>query len=59
MPLVLKNAGATYQRLFNAMFEDEIGEAMEVYIDDMLVKSKTEDNHIANLNKVLTKLYSF
>ncbi|KAL6202299.1 hypothetical protein ACLB2K_026007 [Fragaria x ananassa] len=56
MPFGLKNAGATYQRLVNAMFEDEIGEAMEVYVDDMLVKSRTEDDHIANLSKIFTKL---
>ncbi|KAL6176542.1 hypothetical protein ACLB2K_053175 [Fragaria x ananassa] len=56
MPFGLKNVGATYQRLVNALFEDEIGEAMEVYVDDMLVKSKTKDDHIANLNKVFTKL---
>ncbi|KAL6134797.1 hypothetical protein ACLB2K_067025 [Fragaria x ananassa] len=56
MPFDLKNAGATYQRLVNAMFEDEIGVATEVYVDDMLVKSKTDDDHIANLNKVFTKL---
>ena len=56
MPFGLKNTGATYQRLVNAMFEDEIGEIMEVYVDDMLVKSKTEDDHIANLDRVFTKL---
>ncbi|XP_004295848.1 PREDICTED: uncharacterized protein LOC101309919 [Fragaria vesca subsp. vesca] len=56
MPFGLKNAGATYQRLVNAMFEEEIGEVMEVYVDDMLVKSKTNDGHIANLDKVFTKL---
>ena len=56
MPFGLKNAGATYQRLFNAVFEDEIGETMEVYVDDMWVKSKTEDDHIANLDKIFTKL---
>ena len=56
MPFGLKNAGATYQRLVNAMFEDEIGEIMGVYVDDMLVKSKTEDDHIANLDRVFTKL---
>ncbi|KAL6133146.1 hypothetical protein ACLB2K_065383 [Fragaria x ananassa] len=38
------------------MFEDEIGDVMEVYVDDMLVKSKIEDDHIANLNKLFTKL---
>ena len=56
MPFGLKNAGATYQRLVNAMFEDEIGEIMKVYVDDMLVKSKTEDDHIVNLDRVFTKL---
>ncbi|KAL6225399.1 hypothetical protein ACLB2K_004249 [Fragaria x ananassa] len=56
MPFGLKNAGATYQRLVNAMFEEEIGEVMEVYVDDMLVKSKIDDDHIANLDKVFTKL---
>ena len=39
MPFELKNAGATYQRLVNRMFQKQIGASMEVYIDDMLVKS--------------------
>ena len=39
MPFGLKNAGATYQRLVNKMFVDYLGDTMEVYIDDMLVKS--------------------
>ena len=42
MPFRLKNAGATYQRLVNRMFQKKIGASMEVYIDDMLVKSTTE-----------------
>ena len=40
MPFGLKNAGATYQRLVNRMFQKQIGASMEVYIDDMLVKSR-------------------
>jgi hypothetical protein len=43
MPFGLKNAGATYQRLMNRMFHDQIGRNVEVYVDDMLVKSKEED----------------
>ncbi|KAL5539706.1 hypothetical protein UlMin_045789 [Ulmus minor] len=39
MPFGLKNAGATYQRLVNKMFKQQIGKTMEVYVDDMLVKS--------------------
>lgn len=44
MPLGLKNAGVTYQRLVNKMFEKKIKKTMELYIDDMLVESlKAED----------------
>ena len=48
MPFGLKNAGATYQRLVNRMFQKKIGASMEVYIDDMLVKSTTTELHIAH-----------
>ncbi|KAM2888911.1 hypothetical protein FF1_012570 [Malus domestica] len=50
----LKNAGATYQRLINSMFAEQIRKSMEVYIDDMLVKSKHADQHITNLSKTFT-----
>ena len=40
MPFGLKNAGATYQRLVNKMFSKQISRNMEVYVDDMLVKSR-------------------
>ena len=39
MPFGLKNAGATYQRPMNAVFKDMIGKIMEVYVNDILVKS--------------------
>lgn len=39
MPFGLKNAGAAYQRLVNKMFRDQIGQNVEVFVDDMLVKS--------------------
>ena len=45
MPFELKNAGATCQRLVNKMFSKQIGRNMEVYVDDMLVKSKEELAH--------------
>ncbi|CAL8997656.1 unnamed protein product, partial [Prunus brigantina] len=50
MPFGLKNAGATYQRLVNHMFADQIGKSMEVYVDDMLVKSVRADHHVADLS---------
>ena len=49
MPFGLKNARATYHRLVNRMFQKQIGTTMEVYIDDMLVKSTTAELHIAHL----------
>ncbi|KAI5335629.1 hypothetical protein L3X38_025762 [Prunus dulcis] len=50
MPFGLKNAGATYQRLVNKIFAGYIGNIMEVYIDDMLVKSRTAEEHLQNLS---------
>ena len=49
MPFGLKNAGATYQKLVNRMFQKQIGTTMEVYVDDMLVKSTISELHIAHL----------
>ncbi|KAI5334812.1 hypothetical protein L3X38_024945 [Prunus dulcis] len=54
MPFGLKNAGATYQRLVNHLFAPLIGNTMEVYVDDMLVKSRTADQHIPNLSAMFT-----
>ncbi|KAM1621551.1 hypothetical protein ACFX1S_020217 [Malus domestica] len=59
MPFGLKNAGATYQRLVNLMFTEQIGKSMEVYVDDMLVKSKHADQHITNLSETFTILKRF
>ena len=50
MPFGLKNAGATYQRLVTKMFQEHLGKTMEVYIDDMLVKSAQEGDHIQYLS---------
>ena len=49
MPFGLKNARATYQRMMTRMFRDKIGCMVEVYIDDMVVKSKQEGRHIKDL----------
>ena len=51
MPFELKNTGATYQSLVNKMFQKKIGASMEVYINDMLVKSVKAELHIAHLAK--------
>lgn len=48
----LKNAGATYRLMVTRMFREQIGKTVEVYIDDMVVKSKKPDEHISNLAEV-------
>ena len=57
MPFGLKNAGATYQRLMNKVFQRQIGRNMEVYIDDMLVKSVEDTDHIKDLTKAFEALH--
>ena len=59
MPFRFKNAGATYQRLVNKMFQKQIGMTMEVYIDDMLVKSTTAELHIAHLSEAFQILRKY
>ncbi|GMH09059.1 hypothetical protein Nepgr_010899 [Nepenthes gracilis] len=56
MPFGLKNAGATYQRLVNKLFADQISRNMEVYVDDMLIKSKVMDDHTADLEEAFEVL---
>ncbi|XP_074355018.1 uncharacterized protein LOC141693750 [Apium graveolens] len=59
IPFGLINAGATYQRLVNMMFKNQIGKTMEVYVDDMLVKSKVADDHIKHLMEMFNILRRF
>ena len=56
MPFGLKNAGVTYQQMMMRMFKDKIGCMVEVYIDDMVVKSKWEIQHFDNLKEVFEVL---
>ena len=56
MPFGLKNARATYQRLVNHMFRPQIGWNVEVYVDDMLVKSAREAQHLNYLQETFDTL---
>ena len=49
MPFGLKNARSTYQHMMTKMFEPQLGKNVEVYIDDMVVKSKLVSKHIMDL----------
>ena len=46
MPFGLKNAGSTYQRMMTRTFESQLGENIEVYIDNIVVKSKVVVEHL-------------
>ena len=51
MPFKLKNARATYKRMMTRMFRDKIGSIVEVYIDDMIVKSQENHRHVKDLEE--------
>ncbi|XP_058761497.1 uncharacterized protein LOC131634891 [Vicia villosa] len=53
MPFGLKNATATYQRMMNKVLEEETDETLEVYMDNMIVKSGEEELHDQHLTRVL------
>ena len=59
MPFRLKNAETTYQRLVNKMFSKQIGRNMEVYVDNMLVKSKEEPAHLDDLKETFATLRQY
>jgi hypothetical protein len=49
MTFWLKNTGATYQRAMNYIFHELIGKIIEIYIDNVVVKSKSYKEHLADL----------
>ena len=52
MPFGLKNARSTYQRMMTKMFESQLGKSIEVYIDDLVVKSKVVSEHIGDFGNI-------
>ena len=52
VPFSLKNARSTYQRMMTKMFEPQLGKNVEVYIDDMVVKSKLVSKHVKDLTSI-------
>ncbi|KAL0427158.1 UNVERIFIED_CONTAM: Pro-Pol polyprotein [Sesamum latifolium] len=59
MPFGLKNADATYQRLIDKIFRPQIGRNIEVYVDDMLVKSKKAEEHVKDLERTFSVLRKY
>ena len=56
MPFGLKNAGSTYQRMMTRMFEPLLGKNIEIYVDDMVVKSKMVSEHLGDLSCIFDVL---
>ena len=56
MPFDLKNAGATYQRATTTLLHDLIHKEVEVYVDDMIVKSKDREGYILALRKFFERI---
>ena len=56
MPFGLKNAGTTYQRAATTLLHDLIHKEVEVYVDDMIVKSKNREGHILALRKFFERI---
>jgi len=59
MPFGLKNAGATYQRLMDRVFRGQIGRSVEVYVDDMVMKSQTALDHARDLKEVFHQVRKY
>ena len=56
MPFGLRNAGATYQKLVDKVFADQRGRNIEAYVDDSIVKSKTDRDHLEDLAETFKTL---
>ena len=59
MPFGLKNAGSTYQRMMTRMFESLLGKSIEIYIDDIVVKSKMVSEHLRDLRIIFETLRNY
>jgi hypothetical protein len=56
MPFGLKNAGAIYQRCMQACLKQQISRNIEVYVDDIVIKTSKEDSLLDDLRKTFTNL---
>ena len=59
MPFGLKNTGSTYQRMMSRMFESQLEKNIEIYIDDMVVKSKVVSEHLGDFGDILEVLRKY
>ena len=56
MPFGLKNAGETYMKAMKTMFHDMMHREIEVYVDDVIIKSKKQSKHVKELRRFFERL---
>ena len=59
MSVGIKNAGATYMRVMTAIFHDMIHKEIEVYMDDIIIKSRENVDHMTHLRKYFDRLHRY
>jgi len=59
MSFGLKKVGACYQRAMNSMFHDFIGKFMQIYIDDIVIKSSAEKDHLDHLQNSFERMRKY
>ena len=59
MSFGLKNTGSTYQRMMTRMLEPQLGKSIEIYVDDMVVKSKVVSEHLGDLDSTFNVLRKY
>ncbi|GKD34972.1 reverse transcriptase domain-containing protein [Tanacetum coccineum] len=59
MPFGLKNAGATYQRLVDKVFNDQIVRNLVAYVDDMVIKSTSEEDMLADIKETFQRKHKY
>jgi hypothetical protein len=59
MPFGLKNVGGTYQRAMLTLFHDMMHKEIEVYVDDMIAKSREGENHVQILKELFERLRKY
>ncbi|GJT41288.1 reverse transcriptase domain-containing protein [Tanacetum coccineum] len=57
IPFGLKNAGATYQQLVDKAFDNQVGQNIEVYVDDLVIKSHTETEMLRDIDETFCTLW--
>ena len=59
MPFGLKNAGVTYQRAMQKIFDNVLHKYVECYVDDLMVKKKRREDHLVDLRSVFNRLRKY